>query len=149
MATLQELRDERVRKLQDLTVLGVQAYPAISNRTNMSQDVIDNYDELAGKTVTIAGRITSIRKFGKLAFIVLKDASGQVQLFLKDGTVNDSPNYADSELGLKDISLLDNGDFIEATGAVITTKTGEKSVEATDLRILAKSLRPMPSEQEG
>ena len=149
MATLQELRDERVRKLQDLTALGVQAYPAVSNRTNMAQDIVKNYDDLAGKTVTIAGRITSIRKFGKLAFIVIKDASGQVQLFLKDGTVNDSPNYADSELGLKDISLLDNGDFIEATGAVITTKTGEKSVEATDLRILAKSLRPMPSEQEG
>ena len=149
MATLQELRDERVRKLQDLTALGVQAYPAVSNRTNMAQDIVKNYDDLAGKTVTIAGRITSIRKFGKLAFIVIKDASGQVQLFLKDGTVNDSPNYADSELGLKDISLLDNGDFIEATGAVITTKTGEKSVEVAVLRILAKSLRPMPSEQEG
>ena len=149
MATLQELRDERVRKLQDLTALGVQAYPAVSGRTNMAQDIVNNYDDLAGKTVTIAGRVTGIRKFGKLAFIVLKDASGQVQLFLKDGTVKNDPNYANSELVLKDISLLDNGDFIEATGAVITTKTGEKSVEVTVLRILAKSLRPMPSEQEG
>lgn len=149
MATLQELRNERIRKLQDLTALGVQAYPATSSRTNMAQDVVNNYDALAGKKVTIAGRITSIRKFGKLAFIVLKDASGQVQLFLKDGTVNNDPNYANSELALKDISLLDIGDFIESTGAVITTKTGEKSVEVTTLRILAKSLRPMPTDQEG
>jgi lysyl-tRNA synthetase class 2 len=82
MATLQDYRDERIRKLEQLKTLGVDAYPAQAHRTHMIADVIDQFDALAGQTVTVAGRIMTLRKFGKLAFIVLRDESGQVQLFL-------------------------------------------------------------------
>ena len=87
MATLQDYRNERLRKLQELRDLGFDPYPATSHRTHMTGDITTKYDELEGSTVTVAGRITSIRKFGKLAFIVVRDATGSVQLFLRDGAV--------------------------------------------------------------
>lgn len=111
----------------------------------MIGDVVEKFDELEGQQVTVAGRVLGLRKFGKLAFIVLSDQSGQVQLFLHgpDVAVTDG---AAGVVGMSDINLLDTGDFIEATGTVMTTKTGEKSVGVGSLRLLTKALRPMPSE---
>jgi len=145
MATLQDYRDERLRKLEELKELGVDSYPAKSHRTHNAGDVASHFDELEGKTVTIAGRVMGLRKFGKLAFIVVKDFSGHIQLFLRDGDVAelDAPRGV---LGMKQLPLLDTGDFIEATGEIIKTKTGEISVGVKTLRLLTKSLRPMPTE---
>lgn len=148
MATLKELRDERLRKLEELKGLGINPYPAKANRTHLTSEIVDGFDKLEGKTTTVAGRIVGIRKFGKLAFIVLKDASGQIQLFLRDGDVEDL-KAENSQLGIKQLGLLDSGDFIEATGEVIKTKTGEISVGVKTLRLLTKSLRPMPTAQDG
>ncbi len=145
MATLQDYRDERLRKLHELQALGFNAYPSDSYRTHIASAVSEQYDQLEGKVVTVAGRITGIRKFGKLAFIVIKDASGSVQLFLRDGAVAET-NPTNGVIGLKQLSLLDTGDFIEAAGEVITTKTGEKSVGVATIRLLTKALRPMPTE---
>jgi len=145
MATLQDYRNERIRKLGELTALGFNAYPAESHRTHMAKAIIESFEKLEGKRVTVAGRIMGIRKFGKLAFIVLRDMSGQVQLFLRDGDVSDT-NAATGIVGMKQLALLDTGDFIEATGAAIKTKTGEISVGVEELRLLTKSLRPMPTE---
>jgi lysyl-tRNA synthetase class 2 len=145
MATLQDYRDERLRKLQELKNLGVDPYPAESHRTVGAGEIAPKFDELEGQAVTVVGRIMGLRKFGKLAFIVLRDFSGQVQLFLRDGDV-DKLNAAQGVLGLKELPLLDTGDFVEATGEVIKTKTGEISVGVKTLRILTKALRPMPTE---
>ena len=148
MATLKELRDERLRKLDELRALGVNPYPAEAHRTHAIGDILAQFDELENQTVTVAGRITATRKFGKLAFLVLRDMSGQMQLFLKADTV--SPlDVSKSQLGMSEINLLDPGDFVEATGPVIRTKTGELSVDVRELRLLTKSLRGMPTEQEG
>lgn len=148
MATLQELRGERLRKLEDLKRLGIDPYPANSSRTHTAAEIARRFDELEGKTVSLTGRLTGTRKFGKIAFFVLKDASGQVQLFLKHDSLA-SLDAANSQLGFEQINLLDPGDFIEVTGPVIKTQTGEISVEVQRLRILTKSLRPLPTEQEG
>lgn len=145
MATLQDYRDERLRKLEQLQALGVNPYPATSKRTTLTDDVVSKFDELEGETVTVAGRIMGLRKFGKLAFIVLKDISGQVQLFLRDGDVAEL-DASNGVLGMKQLPLLDTGDFIEATGEVIKTKTGEISVGVKTLRLLTKALRPTPTE---
>ncbi|HVV66623.1 MAG TPA: lysine--tRNA ligase [Candidatus Saccharimonadales bacterium] len=147
MATLKELRDERLRKLEELKKLGVDPYPAHTNRTHATGYIRENFDEMQGKTVTIDGRVKSIRKFGKIAFVVVRDWAGDLQAFWKE--TDASPDYTNSELGLKDISLLDSGDFVEVTGPVIKTQTGEMSVEVQKLRLLAKSLRPLPTEQDG
>jgi lysyl-tRNA synthetase class II len=148
MATLKELRDERLRKLTELRQLGVNPYPAKSERTHDTQSVHKDFVELENQLVTVVGRITSIRKFGKIAFIVIKDDIDQLQLVWRyDDTAK--ANRADSELLLSDIALLDAGDFIEATGTVIKTQSGEESVQIARLRLLTKSLRPMPTKQDG
>lgn len=148
MATLKELRDERLRKLDELRALGVNPYPAKATRTHLMGKIVADFEKLEGQVATVAGRIVGIRKFGKLAFIVLKDASGQLQLFLRDGDV-DALKAEVGQLGLKELPLLDTGDFIEATGEVIKTKTGEISIGVKTLRLLTKSLRPMPTAQDG
>jgi len=145
MATLQDYRDERLRKLKELQDLGINPYPADSHRTHTAADVVNRFDELKGNIVTVTGRVMGLRKFGKLAFIVLRDQSGQVQLFLHapDVALLDTTT---GTIGMKELPLLDTGDFVEATGEVIQTKTGEISVGVKSLRILTKSLRPMPTE---
>lgn len=145
MATLQDYRDERLRKLDELKALGVNPFPAESHRTHHAGQIAPQFDQLENQIVTVAGRITSIRKFGKLAFIVVKDFSGQVQLFLRAGEVGELDG-ANGIIGMKELPLLDTGDFIEATGPVIKTQTGEISVAGNTLRLLTKSLRPMPTE---
>ena len=145
MATLQDYRNERLRKLNELRELGIDTYPAKSYRTHQIGDVTAKFDQLEGKQVTIDGRIISIRKFGKLAFIVLRDQTGEVQLFIQDGTVEHT-DAVKGFVGIKDINLLDTGDFVEAIGEVMKTKTGEISVGTTSLRLLTKALRPMPTE---
>lgn len=145
MATLKDYRDERLRKLKELKQLGINPYPAEAHRTHNAGDIIKKFDELEGQTTTVAGRITGIRKFGKLAFIVLKDFSGEIQLFIQDGQIGER-DAAKGQLGLDDLSLLDTGDFIEATGEIIKSKTGEISIDVKTLRLLTKSLRPSPTE---
>lgn len=149
MATLKDFRDERLRKLDDLKKLGVNPYPAKSARTHHTNEIADKFKELEGKEVKVVGRIKSIRKFGKIAFVVIRDESGQLQLFWKTPEGEAKTDYANSELSIKDISLLDSGDFVECTGKVIKTQTGEISVDVGTMRLLTKALRPMPSDQDG
>jgi lysyl-tRNA synthetase class 2 len=148
MATLKELRDERLRKLSELKDKGIDPYPSKSNRTHKNGEVFDNFDDLKAKTVTVAGRIIGIRKFGKIAFIMIKDNSGKLQLFIKDKVI-ENLNPSNSQIGLDELNLLDNGDFVEATGEVIETQTGEKSIGVKVLRLLTKSIRPMPTSHDG
>lgn len=148
MATLKDFRNERLRKLDELKLIGINPYPADAHRTQATGDIIGHFDELQGQTATVAGRIVGIRKFGKLAFIVVKDFSGEIQLFFQDGRVGER-NQALGQLGMADLPLLDTGDFVEATGEIIKSKTGEISIFVTNFRLLSKALRPMPSAQEG
>ena len=145
MATLQDYRDERLRKLDELKQLGVNPYPAKAQRTKSLADITSKFDELDGQTATVAGRVTGIRKFGKLAFIVIRDASGSLQLFLHAPDVAEIHSAA-GVIGMKQLNLLDTGDFVQATGEIIRTKTGEISVGVKQLKLLTKSLRPMPEE---
>jgi lysyl-tRNA synthetase class 2 len=148
MANLKELRDERLRKLQELKKLGINAYPAKSNRTHRLSEISTKFDDLDSSEVSVTGRIQSIRKFGKIAFITIRDQSGSLQLFLSKESV-ELLDASDSRIGFQQIPLIDPGDFIEARGNVIKTQTGEVSVDVKVLRLLTKSLRPMPLEREG
>jgi len=148
MATLRELRDERLRKLEALKQLGIDPYPAKVQRDHTLAEITKKFSELEGNQVSVVGRVLSIRKFGKIAFVVIRDQSGQLQLFL--GADKVAPlDAGQSQLGFEQLPLLDSGDFIEASGPVVKTQTGEVSVEVHTLRLLTKSLRPMPLMREG
>ena len=147
MATLQDYRNERLKKLETLKELGFNPYPAKASRTHTCKQVIDEYDSLEGNSVTVVGRIVSVRSFGKLAFIKLHDITGDVQLYLQKDNVSEM-NASNGILGMKQLKLLDKGDFVQATGEMTTTQTGEKSVGVREIRLLTKSLRPMPEKLE-
>lgn len=139
MTTLNDYRDERLRKLEQIRQLGINPYPAKSYRNTKISDIVNHFDEKQGQIVCVAGRITAIRSFGKIAFIKLRDYFGEVQIFMQK-----SDDIPDDEFGLKRLKLLDTGDFIEATGKVEKTTTGEISIFANSVRLLTKSLRPLP-----
>lgn len=146
MSTLKDYRDERLRKLDELKALGVNPYPAKANRTHSNGYIVEHFDELENQPVIVTGQIKSIRKFGKIAFIVVRDWGGDLQMFWKANPEAAEPNYSDSELAISNIALLDTGDFIEVSGPVIKTQTGEVSVDVQKLRLLTKALRPLPTE---
>ncbi len=148
MASLKELRDERLRKREQLIEQGVSLYPAKAHRTHCTKSIIDGFTELDGTEASVTGRITGTRKFGKIAFFVLRDESAEIQLFLKKDKL-ETADASNSEIAFSQINLLDPGDFIEASGPVIKTQTGEISIEVSRLRLLTKSLRPLPTEHDG
>lgn len=148
MATLKDYREERLRKLAELKELGIDPYPAKANRTHNVREVVNDFAALDGQMVSIVGRIVTIRKFGKIAFIVVRDMSGSVQLFLREGVVVPL-DASKGFLGMAQLPLLDSGDFVQAYGTVIKTQTGEISVEVRELKLLTKALRPLPHTQDG
>ncbi len=156
---LEDYRTERLRKLAEIKERGIEPYPSKAHRTAKIADIINHFDEKQGQEVAIVGRIVAIRSFGKLAFVKLRDYTGEIQIFMRDVAKIESqdPNFAANQLesegletttmdgfGVKDIKLLDIGDFIEAKGIVDKTQTGEISVFSNYVRLLTKSLRPLP-----
>ncbi|MBP5511817.1 lysine--tRNA ligase [Candidatus Saccharibacteria bacterium] len=139
MATLEDYRNERLRKLEEIKALGINPYPANSNRTDKIGDVINNFENYDGKDVTLVGRITAIRSFGKLVFVKIRDYFGEIQIFMKA-----EGETTEGYLGAKQVKLLDTGDFIEATGKIGKSQTGEISIFTNEVRLLTKTLRPLP-----
>jgi len=139
MTTLSDYRDERLKKLAEIRALGINPYPAKSYRNTKISTILNHFEEKDGQEVCIAGRITAIRSFGKIAFIKLRDFYGEVQVFMQQ-----SDDIKKGEFGIKQLRLLDTGDFVEANGKVGKSSTGEISVFANSVRLLTKSLRPLP-----
>jgi len=144
MASLEELRAERIKKLEILKERGINAYPATSSRTHEIVEVAEKFAALSKKkkAITIAGRIRAIRGQGAIIFLDLDDGTGVFQALLKK-----------DEVGEKALSLfsetVDIGDFVECTGSLFITKRKEKTLLAKDWRILTKSLRPLPDKWSG
>lgn len=137
MPTLEELIDTRKNKLKELKKRGIDPYPSVSGRTKTVAEARD----ASGSVVVITGRIMAMRGHGKIVFCDMVDLSGKVQVVLKQDMLD-----ADS---FSLVSLLDMGDFVEAEGTVGTTQAGELSIFATRLRLLSKSIRPLPDKWHG
>ena len=148
MATLSELRQVRIEKLEKLKTLGVDPFPPTSYKSHSNIVFHESFEKLEGNEVVASGRIVSIRKHGKLAFIDLKDATGKIQLYIKEDALL-NPDHTKSEIGFEELNLLDSGDFAEGKGILTKTQRGEVSVEVTSIRILTKSLRPLPDMWDG
>ncbi len=139
MTTLNDYRDERLRKLTEIRNRGIDPYPAKSHRDTKISTILNHFAEKYGQIVCVAGRIVAIRSFGKLAFVKIRDYFGEIQIFMTK--TDETP---EGEFGIKELKLLDTGDFIEAKGQVGKSSTGEISIFANSVRLLTKSLRPLP-----
>ena len=148
MASLKEYRDVRIEKLEKLRKMGIDPYPAESEKTNPNIEIVNNFDKFEGKAVTLTGRIMSWRGHGTLAFADLQDASGKIQVYINEDEL-EKTNADKQVIGFLDLNLLDVGDFVQVTGVVKKTKRGEISIQPKQLRMLAKSLRPLPEKREG
>lgn len=147
MGTLKELRDARLHKLHELQKLGIDPYTQINHRTHTNQELIDGFAKLEDSEVTIVGRVKSIRTMGGVVFIDVVDESGKLQTYIKKQEM--TVDHAKNSLAFDELRLLDPGDFIEASGKLTKTKAGEISVLAPTIRLLTKSLRPLPDEHDG
>ncbi|HSW78993.1 MAG TPA: lysine--tRNA ligase [Candidatus Babeliales bacterium] len=149
MATLKELREERLRKINELNKLGINPYPArtaVKTSIDMLKQAFEESSE--EKQVVSAGRIIGIRQHGQIAFLTVKDGSGDIQLFLRaDGL--EGANRSESQLNFADLRLLDLGDFVEASGRIMRSRSGEVTIDTSKLRLLSKAMRPMPTAWDG
>lgn len=144
MASIEELRAERLKKLQALEGLGKTAYPNASRRTHELSDVVRNFTKLSseGTQVIVSGRVMSSRGQGALIFIDLYDGTAKLQAVIKLPESGETAHSFFTE-------YVDIGDFIEVMGTLFTTKSGQESVLATDISMLSKSLLPLPDKYHG
>ncbi len=139
MTTLSDYRDERLKKLSEIRARGIDPYPAKSHRNTKISYILNHFEEKDGQEVCVAGRIVAIRSFGKIAFVKIRDYYGEIQIFMQK-----ADQVPEDQFGINDLKLLDTGDFVEATGKVSKSSTGEISIFANSVRLLTKSLRPLP-----
>ena len=170
---LEDLIKERVKKLENFKNAGHEPYPAESERTHFVKEALTDFDNLVAeqKIVTVAGRLFGLRNQGSLFFADLRDGStpltasgstwlttggstppssttavgttawqGKIQLVVKKENLTDFELFRDN---------LDIGDFVQASGTLFTTQKGEKSIEVKSLKLLTKSLRPLPDQWSG
>ncbi|HJW88486.1 MAG TPA: amino acid--tRNA ligase-related protein, partial [Dehalococcoidia bacterium] len=133
------LRQARLEKLERLRSQGIDPYPHRFHRTHTIQEALP----LEGKETPcrLAGRITAQREMGRAAFMDIRDGTGKVQVLLRQN-IRGPEKYGQ----LKELDL---GDFVGVEGKVIRTRTGEPTIEARDVVLLAKALQPLPEKWHG
>jgi len=141
------LEQIRLDKLERLRQRGIEPYPTRAQRTHTSLQAIHAFEaaEAAGNSepvkATLAGRIRSTRPMGKITFAHIEDGEGRVQLFLRA-----------NELGEEQLDLFnrefDLGDFVQASGEMFRTRTGEVTLRVESFRLLAKAVTPLPAAKD-
>ena len=136
-------REIRLAKLAKLRELGVVPYAHKWNRSHTAAQAVTDFDALcaANAEVSVAGRLMSRREHGKTQFAHIHDETGKLQLYLRKDTLG--------EAAFEQLALLDIGDFVGARGEMFRTKTGEATVNVKELKLLTKSLHPLPEKFHG
>lgn len=144
MASLDEIRNERLKKLEILKEQGINPYPVSSSREMDLSEALSQFTKLSKrkKPLTLAGRVMAMRGQGALVFVDLDDGTEKIQALFKKG---DTPDDVMSLF--KD--TVDVGDIVEVKGSLFITKRKEKTLLAKDWTMLAKSLRPLPDKWHG
>ncbi|MFN8633290.1 MAG: lysine--tRNA ligase [Chloroflexota bacterium] len=136
------LFEQRLDKLNRLREAGVDPYPARFERTDMAANVVSSFESEPGKPVRVAGRVVGgIRRMGRSTFLHLQDASGRIQAYFKQDVLTPE-KYAL-------LDLVDAGDFLGVVGETMRTRSGEVTVQATEMHVLSKALRPLPEKWHG
>jgi len=146
MASIEELRQARINKIEKLNEVGMNPYPASISRDYSILEVKNNFDKLADNSedypISIAGRVIIIRGQGAILFIVIQDGTNRLQAVLKKDTL---PQDVFSLF----VDTVDNGDFISVTGSLFVTDRGEQSILIKKWMMGTKALLPLPDKWHG
>jgi len=135
-SSLQEIIHFRKTKLATLREGGIDPYPHKYSPTHQSAEIKGAYDQFAGQSVSVAGRIISLRRMGRASFFHVQDAQGPIQIYVREEDIGrDHYGY---------FKLYDLGDIVGVQGEVFKTKTEEISIHAREITLLAKNIRPLP-----
>ncbi len=137
---LNQVMQDRRRKLARLRELGVEPYPYAFDRRHFTADILQDREAYLGKEVSVAGRLMAIRGHGKAGFADVADLRGKIQIYVKQDAVG--------EAAYRVFRLLDIGDIVGVTGEVFVTRMGETTIQVKTLQLLAKTLRPLPVVKE-
>ncbi|MFQ6674207.1 MAG: lysine--tRNA ligase [Fidelibacterota bacterium] len=138
--SLKQIIRFRTEKLERLRQMGINPYPYSFDVSHRSRQILEGFDTLEGKSVSVAGRIVSMRRMGKASFFHLQDLEGKIQIYMKRDEVGGE---------IYDIfKLVDMGDVVGVEGTVFSTKTGEISVSVNSFTLLSKSIRPLPGTKD-
>lgn len=144
---LEDIINFRKKKIDNLAAVGLDAYPSTTERTHTNFKALEEFESLQNQSLVLVGRIRSMRGMGKLLFLHIDDGSGptnsgRIQVLLKS-----------DDIGMDRFAFFvdnfDLGDFVQFSGKLFITKTNEKTLQAHDYKMLAKSLRPLPSDYFG
>ncbi len=137
----------RLEKVETLRAEGIEPYPTRAQRTHLSQEAIQAFlaaetaDPVEAVVVTLAGRIRAMRPMGKITFAHIEDGSGRIQLFFRA-----------NDVGLENLKFFNNefdlGDFVQASGEIFRTRSGEVTLRVSDFRMLAKAITPLPAAKD-
>jgi lysyl-tRNA synthetase, class II len=140
--------EERIKKIETLKEKGINPYPAGYKYDITASEASERYKDLAvdtmeegAATFSMAGRIMAIRNFGKASFIHLQDSTGRIQAYIRKDKVGEDQYTI--------FKLMDIGDFIGVKGAFFKTKTGEVTILADEIKLLTKSIKPLPEKWHG
>lgn len=129
----------RYEELKELQEKGIEPYAYSFEVDSSSVEIKNNFEKYENKDVKIAGRIMALRRMGKASFAHIMDSEGRIQIYLKKDDIGEAYDA---------FRLLDIGDIIGVEGFVFKTKTGEISVHTKSLKLLSKSLKPLPIAKE-
>jgi lysyl-tRNA synthetase class 2 len=138
-----DLRQQRLRKLEEIRKLGINPYPYTYEVSHTSKRIIDSYEqfESSQEKVSIAGRLMTVRRHGKTSFAHVEDDAARIQIYIRVDDVGQE---------VFDLfQLFDIGDIIGVQGTVFRTRTGEITVKVETVTLLSKSLRPLPEKWHG
>ena len=139
--SLKQMMDNRIEKLNLIKDASINPYPYKFKRSHEISCLIADEKKFIDSTVSIAGRIISLRKMGKVSFVHIQDMSSKIQLFIKkDNVVDDGYNLI--------VRKIDIGDIVGCKGKLFYTKTNEFSINVTEFTMLSKSIRPLPNLKE-
>ncbi|HEY4691769.1 MAG TPA: lysine--tRNA ligase [Anaerolineae bacterium] len=143
---LSELELERLRKVERLRARGIEPYPARVQRTHTTAEAIAAFEAAEANQsevkATLAGRMVLFRAMGRASFAHIEDGAGRLQMYLRKEEVGEDAY----QMLQKDIDL---GDFLEASGRMFRTKTGEVTLHVESFRIIAKAITPPPEKWHG
>ncbi len=139
---LSEQQQIRREKLENLKNMGRNPFEVLKyDVTHHSNDILENFEELDGKDVSIAGRIMTFRDMGKASFCHIQDRNGQIQIYTKMDEIGEEE--------YKIFKTFDLGDIVGVKGFAFRTKRGEISVHVKEMKLLCKSLQPLPEKFHG